>query len=227
MKRCFTMFSLCLFAITGTLTAQPSTSTIQVEADSLRAGCKDVNMYKCAVGDTVSYTISGFLFSLGDEFRVDSVYIANPQEFSIDLPSMPFYVGPNQKVDATLHFFPQKAQPSATEITIQTDSESMISFVVGEGLTAVSAQDAAPTSTEFRLWPNPAQGLLRINIPEGIQGEVAIQITDLTGRLFYTEQIHQESGLYSLSLHTIPEGIYFVRLRSDISQQIIPFCIQR
>ncbi|MEN8228909.1 MAG: T9SS type A sorting domain-containing protein, partial [Bacteroidota bacterium] len=65
-------------------------------------------------------------------------------------------------------------------------------------------------SPEFSLYPNPAQDMLTISSPEGIE---CIEIYTITG----TKQINQTvsgNSTLQVDVSTLPEGVYIMRITS-------------
>jgi hypothetical protein len=70
----------------------------------------------------------------------------------------------------------------------------------------------------FRLYPNPVQNHLYVNVPDG-NGIAEISIINITGKVIKTVQV--SPGVENiLSVKEFESGIYFVRLRQGKSEQI-------
>lgn len=67
----------------------------------------------------------------------------------------------------------------------------------------------------FQTYPNPVVDKLSIDLSAPADGEFKIELTDLTGRLLFSQEQTVESGVVytlSMNLETYAQGTYFVRL---------------
>lgn len=79
---------------------------------------------------------------------------------------------------------------------------------------ALSFLDSTRTLSEqkplvFKLFPNPAQDYITIRTPELIQ---SISIAQLDGKILSTQAISAQSLEYSVSIESLPSGIYLIRI---------------
>ena len=79
-------------------------------------------------------------------------------------------------------------------------------------------QTIVTPSEEVRLFPNPAQNVLRVRLPSR-EGEVVITLTDLMGREVLQ---HRQTGSQPVDLpvQTLPKGLYQVRVQQAGQQTI-------
>ena len=68
------------------------------------------------------------------------------------------------------------------------------------------------------LYPNPSSGQLNIEVDKSMTG-ITMQIIDMTGQEIYRQII--SSTKTSISLESIANGIYFVKLNGDNSTQTL------
>ena len=65
---------------------------------------------------------------------------------------------------------------------------------------------------EFRVYPNPAQGLVFVKSDPGIRGNVKLELFNSTGSLVISDQIFQGEEFHAISLDALPRGIYLLRV---------------
>jgi hypothetical protein len=67
---------------------------------------------------------------------------------------------------------------------------------------------------DWKLYPNPTQGYLRLEVPDAIAGDYRIIVTDIIGRTIYTEnkQLLAGNNQIELNLSDKNEGIYLLQL---------------
>ena len=75
--------------------------------------------------------------------------------------------------------------------------------------TAVESGD--PTIPEFRLYPNPANNRVTLELPhqDPVDG-LSVEIFDVSGRMVRSVDLFDRS----MDISMIPEGIYFLRVRA-------------
>ena len=64
----------------------------------------------------------------------------------------------------------------------------------------------------IRLWPNPANHILNIALPQNMQLPIHLTLTDLTGRVLLSQQLTQAQTAINLS--SLPQGVFFCHLAS-------------
>ena len=64
----------------------------------------------------------------------------------------------------------------------------------------------------IRLWPNPANHILNIALPQNMQLPIHLTLTDLTGRVLQSQQLTQAQTAINLS--SLPQGVFFCHLAS-------------
>ena len=62
------------------------------------------------------------------------------------------------------------------------------------------------------VWPNPANNILNIALPQNIQLPIHLTLTNLTGRALHTQQLTQAQTAINLS--SLPQGVFFCHLAS-------------
>jgi hypothetical protein len=73
----------------------------------------------------------------------------------------------------------------------------------------IGSEKGGGTSTHLTVYPNPAQGLFRIDLPQ--MGFEKVDIIDVLGRTVFSKTINPSQTF--LHLHpNLASGLYFVRL---------------
>ena len=62
------------------------------------------------------------------------------------------------------------------------------------------------------VYPNPTSGNLHIRLLEQLEGNSSIQVTDITGRIVRQETIKGGMTSIRLSVGSLPEGRYFIKI---------------
>jgi hypothetical protein len=98
-------------------------------------------------------------------------------------------------------------------------------FVVGE---LSNSTTSVETPTLFSAYPNPAYDELTIEwIGEG-QGELYLQVTNLTGQVLHQAALPANTGqvVHHLDVHQYPAGMYYITLRQNSKSYVRPFVKQ-
>lgn len=83
--------------------------------------------------------------------------------------------------------------------------------VVSVGTVGVSEGELAGV----KLYPNPTNGILNLEIPNHVEGTVQVELFDIAGNLVLTKNVVE--GNNQLQLETLSAGMYMVRLLSQES----------
>ncbi len=104
----------------------------------------------------------------------------------------------------------------------------------GDALTAVGEEDVFITRVStgtnapvgllemndrlnFKLFPNPCNDVLNITFDQAAQGDVRIEILDLTGKLIRVSSIANTAGQIQIPLDDISPGVYITRVYTENS----------
>jgi hypothetical protein len=79
---------------------------------------------------------------------------------------------------------------------------------------AVTAQELS----EIRIYPNPTNGLLTLDLGQISEGTV--MLIDLQGRVI--RSINVKSSISSIDLSDLPAAMYFLRISSQTETLILP-----
>ncbi len=73
-----------------------------------------------------------------------------------------------------------------------------------------------PNSIDYKLFPNPSNGMINLEIKTSIDPTITIEIFDVTGSDVYRKTITREQMdvILPIDLQTFKSGIYYVRLKS-------------
>ena len=74
-------------------------------------------------------------------------------------------------------------------------------------------------TTEFRLYPNPAEEILTIELKNNT-GASSLEIVDLLGKTVYTSQINQTENI---NVSQLSQGTYFVKIKAEGKSEVIRF----
>ena len=61
------------------------------------------------------------------------------------------------------------------------------------------------------LWPNPASGILYVQVPRLFSGNETVEILDLSGRLILSTQVDFENGQGAMKINKLANGTYLLR----------------
>ena len=79
----------------------------------------------------------------------------------------------------------------------------------------VSAAPAPDGDEPFRLFPNPASSEIQIDFAEPLTSDLRLEVFNLTGQLLDTQNIRAGSSTCSLSIGSLPDGLYLLRIREN------------
>jgi hypothetical protein len=77
------------------------------------------------------------------------------------------------------------------------------------GPDAVEAYDKA---LMLRIFPNPAQHTLHIQLPDGLDNNAVISITDLQGKLMHQQQL-SSTAVIQMNVQSWNNGMYILTIR--------------
>ena len=84
------------------------------------------------------------------------------------------------------------------------------------GTTSVKNINAAAQS--FSVYPNPTSGVINLVFNNTLEArEQNIQVTDVAGKIMFTQTIGTGSGLnnHTVNLSNLPKGLYFVTITAE------------
>ena len=74
-------------------------------------------------------------------------------------------------------------------------------------------------NNNFKIYPNPANDILNIEIPFKEIGDAIIKIYDVEGKLIMNNAISGQFGIEknTINISTLNHGIYFINITNDAS----------
>jgi len=74
---------------------------------------------------------------------------------------------------------------------------------------------------------HPVAGHLRVLASENLQGDYVVEIGDMTGRTLIRKQLHlQGNREFSVDVHALDPGIYWIRIRNESFREVRKFIKQ-
>lgn len=74
-----------------------------------------------------------------------------------------------------------------------------------------------PSILEILVYPNPFVNGVVVNVESGIEGQLTMQLFDISGRMVLT-QTHEASTQLVIPLENLSQGSYFLKLTSEEQQ---------
>lgn len=84
------------------------------------------------------------------------------------------------------------------------------------------------TDNVLEVYPNPANDRIQLNYYTTEAGAVSIQVLDVTGKAYLTQNTQANAGVntFSLALDNLESGVYFVQIKNGEKQSIDKFIVQ-
>lgn len=109
---------------------------------------------------------------------------------------------------------------------VVTDSNGCVNQSNSFNIDGLSVSSRS-TGAAVILYPSPNSGSFRIEgRVEASDGNVSVSVIDLAGRVVHTERLSVAGTFISAEVnlsHTLPEGLYTLKLHSDTWNSVIPF----
>lgn len=111
--------------------------------------------------------------------------------------------------------------PLAYEIFLN-ESDELFCFV-GQSLwkfaTTSSSSDEAPNHTKFKVYPNPSNGIVHLELDGIVDYSSTVSVANTLGQIIYSEKLKENSNVLDVS--KFKKGVYFVNLntKNNISTQ--------
>src|SRR5690606_30254581 len=77
----------------------------------------------------------------------------------------------------------------------------------------------ANSEAGIAAYPNPATGVLKVEVGGTIGKDAGLQLTDVTGKVVVVEGVSANST--TLNISTLPSGIYMLKYRDDVRTETI------
>ena len=82
------------------------------------------------------------------------------------------------------------------------------------GSNCILANDYFQNSDLFRIYPNPSNGLVNINIANYV-GDLQINVYDINGREVYNKNMNNFNNSNAINLEKLSTGIYILKLQGE------------
>lgn len=116
--------------------------------------------------------------------------------------------------------FTQNMTNESRIATIKVSSSSSPSLLPSQEVTVTQAKSTIGiddlSAAGIRIFPNPARDHVRISAEPGLTGELSVELQDVQGRKVFTDKIKAVKD-YELSLKSLPDGTYFITIRTETS----------
>ena len=90
-----------------------------------------------------------------------------------------------------------------------------------------SYESATILKEEFKVFPNPANDVLTINLNCNCNNKVPFRIFDITGNLMQYSEVHMISGLFKIDVGKLESGSYVISVNSNSKNYFLKFIILR
>jgi len=74
--------------------------------------------------------------------------------------------------------------------------------------------------SDFKIFPNPSSGQVKISLNQNIGEELNVEIIDLNGRILKSFSLEKTSNQVNLNLSDLSSGVYFVNLKSQTARAV-------
>jgi len=97
----------------------------------------------------------------------------------------------------------------------------------GAYLSDLISVSQTPSAKPLSVFPNPNKGVLFINLPAEIQGEMLITVIDALGRQVQQQLANNNNQIASLDIQQLPNGVYFVNIQAQAQQYSQKIILQK
>ena len=132
-----------------------------------------------------------------------------------------YTLGSNLELPVFLH--------STLSITIGANAPMVQSIVLNQYQPDGFASVDSHTLTGVTVYPNPATETININYYTAEAGNVSIQVLDVTGKIYFSQNANASSGnnTFGIGLDGIESGVYFVQIKNSDKQLIDKFIVTK
>jgi ligand-binding sensor domain-containing protein len=104
---------------------------------------------------------------------------------------------------------------------IERDPKGNLWLATGSGITKMSfgetgVKEASDLINKISVYPTPSKGVVNLEIP-GWKGDSRVELTDLAGRKFYSENLQAESQVHSFDFSALVRGMYLLNIYNNAS----------
>lgn len=98
-----------------------------------------------------------------------------------------------------------------------TNSDTITMAVSVNGGVENAVHNTVAPGAQFNIFPNPAVSTLNIEWANPVSGKTEVEISDVTGRIFFNENVDQKQGL-QLNVSSLPAGVYLVKVNGEATK---------
>jgi hypothetical protein len=102
----------------------------------------------------------------------------------------------------------------------QNSGDSLVKGTLVINESATNGINTLNNSKEIKLFPNPANNLINLHLPENAE----IMIINMSGKMVLQQNVN--IGLNNIDISNLPSGIYFVKMQGKTTNEILKFVKQ-
>lgn len=121
--------------------------------------------------------------------------------------------------DSCMNLFTQ-GQKARAKATLQTARQKLMNSPI---CSTVPTGEPPIFEEKISIFPNPTAGELQIRLPDDFGQPSEVQIFDVLGKKMEPNDVQFSGNAGWLDLQNLPSGMYFLKLKSGVWQQVLPF----
>ena len=114
------------------------------------------------------------------------------------------------KINSTNTFSRVEGSPSIKKTFRGTGNSKIINLDFTEHY-QLTGTTLPSDETEWRVYPNPTQDIINIELPQNVFTPVDVTISDAGGKMYISS--HFSGYTFQQDIRTLPSGLYFVRIK--------------
>ncbi len=103
---------------------------------------------------------------------------------------------------------------SGVQDQVEDFTEPVPGATPATGSNCILANDYFQNSDSFKIYPNPSNGLVNIDIANYV-GELQINVYDLNGRQVYSQNVSNFNNSNAINLESLSTGVYVLKLNGE------------
>lgn len=188
--------------VTSTVNVSPITTTTYVVTVYDAGGCAD--------SDSIDVIVNNPVVNLGNDttIKIDQSIILDAGFGFVDYDWSTGDITQTVTIDSTV----LSLGLSSVMVTVTDNIGCTASDTISITVLPSAIEDVVET-INLQVYPNPSKGLVTIKIDDYKTNQIRFDITDLAGRVLYSEQLSLESGnlVKKMDLSTFAKGVYLMR----------------
>ncbi|MEL7146521.1 MAG: choice-of-anchor D domain-containing protein, partial [Bacteroidota bacterium] len=205
-------------ALTGTALA-PATLAVLIDNDEILSG--STFDFGTAPAEEVSSTILTIQNNGDVSLELSNLTVEAPFEIVGEFPQ-----ALSARASATIEvlFSVEEAGEYTGDLSFNSNDSENTLFELTLTAVATPVTSTAPSISQYiKLYPNPTTDRAFVEITDGYRGEIAIIVSDLTGKSLIRESFDKraQTETFAVSPGTLPAGIYQVTIRRSGRADII------